>query len=1598
MAPLPLINEAPPQEAPLPLIQDDSQPLPPDVAASRAETAVFGVNSKIDGPSYHDYVKSFTDGDEASVRKFVAAKIDEKNFIDRQQRILDAVKSRDTPLSKEEVGQIFQAAQNPTNPVSVLETEWAKRYMDHLNWPLQKDEPSFLKDVFTQMPVEYKDGIDKATNYSANLKWLQTYYEDSRVKAEQQGWPSYLFDLAKMSTTIQPVYQRYFNLPSVYMIAQPHDEFVKNVQAIGETKNPSDRVAFAKYLLGESQSEKIWNNVLPLAIPGVEVSAAAGIAKAGIRSWFRKGIIDMVKKSAVDHDPEILAPIAAGDLDKAVSVGATKAMQRILDRRADPIREANAYGLSLFNKSSTDLLENPGNYGKAATQAIVDNLTDSRTTFNKLLDMLPRNELNPALREKLPEMVEAAKAEIKAQVRTINDHVLDVNIPEPQIKTGSWFAEIQLGKSPTEFFRDKGNATKQAIAWGLDGYEVKQTGAGWYVSKPIPININSPGMQQYFVHLPENKSSFSTWNAFFSRWSSPNETFSQWANRNRLVTTHAPSIILDYMNQQLQPVKQLAKRTFPFTERRKRLQEFERVVDNARAMDNPDIPGAKGYTFKNPGELEYHYRKWIGRSPDDEEVGAYFAWKKVTEMDHALRVVSLVKGKQANGVMSHTFHVMENGEKISSPEFEATPITTFPNGSHHVVLVVGDKPGEDYLSQINLLGSKNHKELSDAVNSGQMKMAQVWAPDQNPFKGWGNLKAGDQPTFVISKNMSTKPLDWQAQLPSKGGGHFVYDASHWLVQPKLSYSLVGKKKDKLVIYFQGSTKYMPFNVEREGQNVGAIVNEAFGHMQKADVDSARKVIEDNLKGVDFKDDFHKNFLNPSKRDPLTGRMLKAPEPRFNLDLPFQLLRNNKQLEFNPILRELEKKYPNATIVDSTRSGNKSKQFQVEFTQERDASNLFTIANEGSAGQPIYNKQKAPMLDAIPIMNKSMTKLASSFLMNDYKVFQFSHWLQEHRDLLKDVTDNELANSPLYWFHHAEYSDKTSALAKQAEIQRMQIRQFLGQYSDQDNFLEGVTQKLINSLYDRVSPNAAKAVNPTWLLHTMKDPAAFFRSMTFHLKFGWSIPQILVQSNTYVNILGIAGPVKASQGTFATLLHQWSRINANPAIIDAMDKKATFFGWRPGEWKEAHEILVNSGFMTRGRQHAMRDDFMSQKVISTGGQKFLDWGSWFFNEGDRATAMGAWYTAFKEYRDLHPTGALNNADKLKIMERADILNNNMSRASNALYQKGWKSLPTQFLTYSIRQAELMWGHRLTTLEKARLLGTQAIIYGIPTGLSVTGLPSQTFIRQNAIQNGYIPENDNYFQELLNDGAISTALNLVGGTKYNVSSRYGGGGISRLDDVFNPDKTWWDIVGGATGSTMEGIWDASDPFRAAMLSIVNGDDRAFKVTGDHILRLGEEATAIQGAHRAYEAFTTGNWMSKNRAKLAQDATTSQALVSFVSGLLPDPVNDRIMYSNISQQQENATKDAIKRYNLEVHRAMQAYRNNDDTNGEVFWTNAASIMDKYIPADEKMKVMREALNDWWPLVPEIRHKFFTKGIPPAIRDTRTQQYYQYQQGQQK
>jgi hypothetical protein len=42
--------------------------------------------------------------------------------------------------------------------------------------------------------------------------------------------------------------------------------------------------------------------------------------------------------------------------------------------------------------------------------------------------------------------------------------------------------------------------------------------------------------------------------------------------------------------------------------------------------------------------------------------------------------------------------------------------------------------------------------------------------------------------------------------------------------------------------------------------------------------------------------------------------------------------------------------------------------------------------------------------------------------------------------------------------------------------------------------------------------------------------------------------------------------------------------------------------------------------------------MSEKVVSDGVNTFLDWGQYFFKQGEKNAKMGAWYTAYKEFRD------------------------------------------------------------------------------------------------------------------------------------------------------------------------------------------------------------------------------------------------------------------------------------------------------------------------------------------------------------------------------
>ncbi len=483
---------------------------------------------------------------------------------------------------------------------------------------------------------------------------------------------------------------------------------------------------------------------------------------------------------------------------------------------------------------------------------------------------------------------------------------------------------------------------------------------------------------------------------------------------------------------------------------------------------------------------------------------------------------------------------------------------------------------------------------------------------------------------------------------------------------------------------------------------------------------------------------------------------------------------------------------------------------------------------------------------------------------------------------------------------------------------------------------------------------------------------------------FSIPQILVQGQTYTNILGIAGPTRAMQGTTAALMWQFTRRNASEAFINALDKHATKFGWGDGQFIAARKDAMDTGFLNVGREYSMIDDPMSNKMFKTAWGKFLDFGAWPFTEGERNVRAGAWFTAWKEYAEASGKTVMNNTDKLKILDRASLLNGNMNRASNALYQRGWGAFPTQFFTYTIRQAELMWGKRLTPIEKGRLLITNAMMYGIPVGLGITGLPSDV-IRQNMIQNGYTP-GQNQVESFFTEGAMSQLIASMTGTYYNVGER-----ATPVYDLLYGDKPTWEMVMGASGSTLASVFESFNPFYQRVMSTFRGDPGGFNIMAEHYAQIAKEAGSFNNTWRSYVAATTGRLITKKGETLSGKMDLFSSILMGSTGLQPQEATDMYLMSAAAKAEKETQQWAEKRFIEEFHRGLEAYDNKDLSNGNAFMANAFAYSDMFAPDEDKPAWMARAAKGWETIIDRTKESFGTKHVPPQLKDVRRNQYIQ-------
>jgi hypothetical protein len=1694
----------------------ENKPLSPEVAQTRATQAQYGFEGKLN-VNYPAVYQALSEGQEQSIRSMAVMQLQAKGYAQRNALVDEMTRRKGGPLSGDEYDEITQAVNDPR---SVIEDHYSNRYMNELKWPKQfPDATSWMNTLYPKVDDTINGEINLGTQYKAASEFWKSVAQDSDDAVSRQSWLGYGWDQIKNLTTAYPWYQMHypgtswFQLPGsaqeeamMHLLSLPYDEMKNQGMAFyNELKDKSPTLAreFANNMVGMSMSSKFLQNVLPIAVPGVEVSAAANVAKSLGRGFATRSAIRTAVRQAIETElpstlsPEATSALVSGNLGRGIISRATDVLIS-RTRGSDPVADAIFSLPAVFRVAKERLIRNTGTGDRAiaGTNALLDEYDNLIQRYPELIAGLTRAEAIPTMAQPNQEILAAAQQIVRSQYRHLNNRILSPSEPFKDPVTGHWYMHLDIGETPTDYFGTAERADRVAKENSMDGFaiykadrvwtpgekigletegpilqrtppvnegysrfytwqtikdnvpyvgpyghnfttdidralatgervyyydikntdtqllpqmirrgmnptdyfttndvfvnhakevlsdigpkpidvQIRQQGTGYYIRKTVPLPADAPGMRNYYAMLGTDSTPNpgGVLSSFLARFRTPNETLSQWQTRNRELATFASSALEKYAFEQAEAIRKLTP-FLPYVH--KKWDEFERVLNNARFIRNPDT-GKMGYTYQNVGELQYGYMRELGRLPDDQETAAYFAFKRVNEMDHVLRTISIVRNKARFGTMEHRFYTVGKDGKVFSKWFDAIPMSEYPEGTHTKV-IIGNQRGQEML--FHDLGQVAKEYWTQKIKSGEYQIAKLYAPSGSPLAGWGKITADHQVVYVISKNFETRNISWDNQLPFQGGGHFVPEYDHYLKQIAMKAESIGGKTH---YYSTGVKTLMPVINEAEGRAIMGHFNNIANllkRMTPANVAAARNIVENTLH-MDWQE--VKEWFRPSPIRRSDGSFGPAPPPVFNLTEPFQLVRSNQNLLHLTKREDIEARYKALGGIYHEawkNGGDTSLAHSVEFSQERDWDTLMTLNNKGTLQNPAYAWEPAKLLDAIPTMNRAFNKISNSIFMDDYKFSAIESWLREAREYL-NVNDKNLRSSPLYWFHHAEFNKAATADAQIAiahlEVTRKQIQQFMGQVSPTDALIHAWTQKLSDKIYES-APRLAKWIDPAWTAHTLQDPTRFLRTVTFHMKMGlFSIPQILVQGQTYVNIMGIAGPSKAIQGTTAALMHWFSKINENPRILQALDRHAQKFGWKPGEFLEARDAMISTGFDNVGTEYALRDNPMSNRVVPTKWGQFLDLGATPFKWGEQNVRFGAWYTAYKEFRAARPTGALSNADKLEILNRASLLNGNMNRASNAIYQKGFAALPAQFLTYTIRQAELIWGRRLTNTEKFRLLATNAMAYGLPIGLGITGMPAD-FFRNNAIKNGYTPGED-YMNTLITEGIPSTILGLTTGRYYNIGERYGNQGLT---DFFYGDKTLWDLATGASGSSVASILEAFDPFRQAIMSGIRQDGNSFTITPQHVAEQFKEISSINNTWRAIAAAKTGQWLTKNGQVLTNDITPWEALFMYGTGLQPQETSDVYHMTVTMNDEKEVTQWAEKRAIAEYHRALRAYDNNDPSNGEAFMTNFMSYLKVYIPEEEWGKVIGNASDGYQTMIERVRQQFGTKDVPPWL-----------------
>lgn len=576
--------------------------------------------------------------------------------------------------------------------------------------------------------------------------------------------------------------------------------------------------------------------------------------------------------------------------------------------------------------------------------------------------------------------------------------------------------------------------------------------------------------------------------------------------------------------------------------------------------------------------------------------------------------------------------------------------------------------------------------------------------------------------------------------------------------------------------------------------------------------------------------------------------------------------------------------------------------------------------------------QAPTLNAYESVNRAFMNIANLSSFNDYKLTSVERWLKKFDNYIDSSSVPANASGIQRFLDGKASKGSVRDNVRQAmEDQRDIIKRNLGWKTEMDSRFEEMSRRfsefVMGSDPTSLRHGASRAAF-NWFED--KNPIQSLRGMAFDLKLGMFNPvQLFLQAGTFLAITAI-DPVNAGKSVITNpLLRRYLMRGAGDETLNAYIKagyhKAAGFS-SPEEFQTFMRAAKSSGFFSINESHSLVNA-MGPNTVNLVGNKVQDirqMGRFFFNEGETINRMSAyrvaWDRTLKKYGgpegiDTQGPGAEGFLNE--VFGEAEKFAFSMSRPSQASWQQGITSIPTQFFAYQARMMEMMFGGQLSKAERARLIMTQALLYGA-SGVPLAGVMSDLL----KAKTGEAPD-INTPLGIIDRGFMDWAINATTGADVLAGQRLGTGRFlgDTVGDLFGFSKygetNTMDVLGGATYSITEDVLKSIAPF-LKYVTAESGGNTGMPLTERALKELAMNISSVSNVMKAHLIFNYGLYTTSKGRIMADDVPQANAFAQLLLGAAPaesDQISAMMSYQkNKTKITEEATR-VIEQYRTEI-----------------------------------------------------------------------------------